>query len=204
MNAPPGDADRPPESVTALLHAAAGGDRAVLDALFHHVHDELRALAFRVRGGGAGETLCTTALVNEAYLKLVPSADIDWQSRAHFFGVAARAMRQVVVDAARRRAREKRGGPESPWAVTFDESMHAAPVRAPDLLALDDALERLAALDERQARVVEQRFFAGLSVPETAAVLGVSEATVHRDWRAARAWLRRELGASSALRDDDG
>jgi len=204
MDAPTGSANRPPESVTALLHAAAGGDRAVLDALFPHVYHELRGLASKVRRGSAGDTLCTTALVNEAYLKLVPSADIDWQSRAHFFGVAARAMRQIVIDAARKRTREKRGGAESAWAVTFDESLHAAPVRASELLALDEALERLAALDERQARVVEHRFFAGLSVPETAAVLGVSEATVHRDWRAARAWLRCELGASSALRDDDG
>jgi RNA polymerase sigma factor (TIGR02999 family) len=202
MDASSGCVNRPPESVTAMLHAAAGGDRAVLDTLFRHVYDELRGLASRVRGGAAGETLCTTALVNEAYLKLVPSAGIDWQSRAHFFAVAARAMRQIVVDAARRRMREKRGGAESAWAVTFDERMHAAPVRAVELLALDEALERLAALDDRQARVVEQRFFAGLSVPKTAEVLGVSEATVHRDWRAARAWLRRELGASNALRDD--
>ncbi|HEX7051159.1 MAG TPA: ECF-type sigma factor [Longimicrobiales bacterium] len=180
--------------MTALLHAAAGGDHAVLDALFHHVYDELRRLASKVRGDAAVQTLNTTALVHEAYLKLVPSADIDWRGRAHFFGVAARAMRQILVDAARRRARLKRGGPGS-WTVTFDESLHAAPVRAAELLALDEALEELAALDERQAQVVEQRFFAGLSARETAAVLGISEATVHRDWRAARAWLRRRLDA---------
>lgn len=201
MDTSPGCANRAPESVTALLRAAGGGDRAVLDALFQHVYDELRRLASRVRGGGAGDTLCTTALVNEAYMKLVRSANIEWQDRAHFFAVAARAMRQILVDAARRRAREKHGGAVSSWAVTFDERIHAAPVRAAELLALDDALERLMAIDERQARVVEQRFFAGLSVPETAAALGVSEATVHRDWRAARAWLRRELGAVDAPRD---
>lgn len=187
----------PTDAVTALLHAAVGGDRAVLDALFKHVYDELRRLASRVRGGGAGQTLCTTALVHEAYLKLVPSAEIDWRGRAHFFGVAARAMRQILIDAARRRAREKRGGPDS-WTVTFDESEHAVPVRATELLTLDQALNRLAALDARQARVVEQRFFAGLSVPETAAVLGVSEATVHRDWRVARAWLRGQLSEIEA------
>ena len=188
--------------MTALLHAAAGGDRAVLDALFRHVYDELRGLAARVRGAAAGETLRTTALVHEAYLKLVRSADIDWRDRAHFFGVAAHAMRQVVVDAARQRARQKRGGAGS-WTVTFDESKHAAPVREGELLALDEALERLAALDERQAQVVEQRFFAGLSALETAEVLGVSEATVHRDWRVARAWLRRELGARGAGHDGE-
>lgn len=190
-------APRPSGQVTALLHAAGGGDRAVLDALFHHVYDELRRLAAKVRGRGAGQTLCTTALVHEAYLKLVPSAEIDWQGRAHFFGVAARAMRQIVVDAARRRSRQKRGGPDS-WTVTFDESRHASPLRAAELIALDQAIDRLEALEPRQARVVEQRFFAGLSVREAAAVLGVSEATVHRDWRAARAWLRRELGAENA------
>ena len=190
-----------PTPVTALLRTAARGDRQVLDALFKHVYAELHGLARRVRSGGPGQTLCTTVLVHEAYLKLVPSAEIDWRGLAHFFGVAARAMRQILVDAARWRTRRKRGGEEG-WAVTFDEGAHASPVRAEELVALDEALERLAALDERQARVVEHRYFGGLTAPETAEVLGISEATVHREWRAARAWLRRELRGGGG--DDPG
>lgn len=183
--------------VTALLHAAAGGDRAVLDALFQHVYGELRGLAHRMRAPGAGQTLCTTALVHEAWIKLVPSADIDWKGRAHFFGVAARAMRQILVDAARWRARRQQDGVDA-WAITFDESAQAAPARAEELIALDDALARLEQLDPRQARIVEQRYFVGLTAAETAEVLGVSEATVNREWRVARAWLKRELGGVPA------
>ncbi len=182
-----------PTSVTALLRAAAGGGEArVLDALFEYVYAELRGLAHRVRSGGAGETLCTTALVHEAFIKLVPSSEIDWRNRAHFFAVAARAMRQILVDAARWRARRQREAGDA-WAVTFDEAAQAAPARAGELIALDEALQRLEALDERQARIVEHRYFVGLTAQETAEVLGVSEATVNREWRAARAWLRREL-----------
>ena len=182
-----------------MLHAAAGGDKQALDALFPHVYEELRRLAHGVRGGRAGETLCTTALVHEAYLKLVPSAGTAWEGRSHFFGVAARAMRQLLVDAARRASRAKRGGDDA-WAVTREEAAHAAPVRAEELLALDEALDRLATMDARQARVVEHRFFAGLTAPETAALLGVSVPTVDRDWRAARAWLRREMRDHAAIR----
>ncbi|HEY0997785.1 MAG TPA: ECF-type sigma factor [Gemmatimonadaceae bacterium] len=184
-----------PSSVTALLRAAGGGDGRVLDALFEYVYAELRGLAHRVRSGGGGETLCTTALVHEAFIKLVPSAEIDWRNRAHFFGVAARAMRQILVDAARWRARRQREAGDA-WAVTFDEAAQAAPARAEELIALDEALQRLEALDERQARIVEHRYFVGLTAQETAEVLGVSEATVNREWRAARAWLRRELAES--------
>jgi RNA polymerase sigma factor (TIGR02999 family) len=179
---------------TLLLRAARGGDRGAFDALFERVYGELRRLARHVRRDRAGETLCTTALVHEAYLKLVPSARLDWQDRAHFLAVAARAMRQVLVNAAEQRLSEKRGGGK--WAVTLDDAAEAAPVRAEEVLALSGAIDRLAALDERQARVVEHRFFAGLTTEETAAVLGVSEPTVQRDWRAARAWLARELRAS--------
>ena len=186
-------AERP--DLTAMLQAA-GGDAAMLDALFPLVYAELKRLARAARAGRAHETLCTTGLVHEAYLKLAPSAAGGWQGRAHFFGVAARAMRQLLVDAARRRARAKRGGGE--WAVTFDEAAHAAPTRGDELLALDEALDRLAALDARQARVVELRFFAGLTSQETAGVLGVSVPTVERDWRAARAWLRLAMRAESA------
>jgi RNA polymerase sigma factor (TIGR02999 family) len=177
-----------------MLRAASGGDGRMLDALLPHVYAELKRLARAVRAGRAGETLNTTALVHEAYLKLVPSAGGDWQGRAHFYGVAARAMRQLLVDAARQRARAKRGGGDRP--VTLDDGAIAAPERADELLALDEALDRLAALDARQARVVEYRFFAGLTAQETAELLGVSVPTVDRDWRAARAYLRREMRAS--------
>jgi RNA polymerase sigma factor (TIGR02999 family) len=188
----PSDTDQPdPQATAGLVHAAGAGDREALDALFDRVYGELRRLAHRVRLGRAGETLCTTALVHEAYLKLLPSAHLEWRDRAHFLAVAARAMRQVLVNAAEQRLTEKRGGGE--WAVTLDEGVQASPIRAEELLALDGALDRLGALDERQARVVEHRFFAGLTAEETAAVLGVSVPTVHRDWRAARAWLAREL-----------
>ncbi|MGI9182743.1 MAG: ECF-type sigma factor [Longimicrobiaceae bacterium] len=182
-------------ALTLLLRSAADGDHQALDAFFARVYEELRRLASQVRRGRAGETLSTTALVHEAYLKLVPSAEIEWESRAHFFAVAARAMRQVLVSAARRRLAEKRGGGD--WLVTLGDSVPSEPVRPERLLALDEALARLAAMDERQARIVEQRFFAGLTVEETAEVLGLSERTVKRDWRAARAWLAAEL------QDDD-
>jgi RNA polymerase sigma factor (TIGR02999 family) len=197
-DAMPGPAALPhgdPTSVTALLRAAGAGDGRVLDALFEYVYAELRGLAHRVRSAGAGETLCTTALVHEAFIKLVPSAEIDWRNRAHFFGVAARAMRQILVDAARWRARRQREAGDA-WAVTFDEAAQAAPARAEELIALDEALQRLEALDARQARIVEHRYFVGLTAQETAEVLGVSEATVNREWRAARAWLRRELAGA--------
>lgn len=180
------------EPVTQLLNAVRAGDAHALDAVFTRVYDELRMLARRVRAGRAGQTLDTTALVHEAWIKLVPAVDVDWESRAHFFGVAARAMRQILVDAARRRLAKKRGG-EDNWQVTLDEGSHAAPVRAAELVALDAALERLAAVDPRRAQVVEHRFFAGLTTRETAEVLGISTGTVERDWRAARAWLALEI-----------
>jgi RNA polymerase sigma factor (TIGR02999 family) len=180
-----------PPGVTALLHSARDGDDGALGALFSCVYDELRRLAHRVRGGGGGETLNTTALVHEAYLKLVPSGDLDWSGRAHFFGVAARAMRQVLVDAARRRRAVKRGGGE--LLVTLDDAPAASTLRIEQLIELDEALHRLGRLDERQVRVVEHRFFAGLTSRETAEALGLSVPTVERDWRAARAWLAREL-----------
>jgi RNA polymerase sigma factor (TIGR02999 family) len=174
-----------------LLRAARAGDPGALDALFTRVYDELRRLAHHVRRGRAGETLHTTALVHEAYIKLIPSADLGWESRAHFFAVAARAMRQVLVDAARRRVAEKRGGGDV--LVSFDERAHAQPARSEELLALDEALQRLTTLNDRWVRIVEHRFFAGLTAEETAAVMGVSLRTVEREWRAARAWLAVEL-----------
>ena len=184
--------DRPsPDTVTRLLHKARGGDSSAFDELFGVVYGELRRLAHVVRGNRAGETLNTTALVHEAYERLVPAENIEVENRAHFFRLAARAMRFVLTDAARRRAAEKRGGDRV--VVTFDERIHQNPVHLEDVIALDDALNRLEDMDERQAHVVECRFFAGLSVEETAHALGVGSATVKRDWRAARAWLAHEL-----------
>lgn len=181
----------PSSPVTQLLHAARDGDNDALDALIPHVYDELRRLAHVVRQGRSA-TINTTGLVHEAYEKLVPS-DIDWQNRTHFFRVAARAMRQVLIDAARRRQADKRGGTET--AVTFDDNLYERPVNDAELIALDDAIDRLATMDERQAQIVECRFFAGLTVKETAAALEISEPTVYRDWRAARAWLATQLAA---------
>lgn len=191
MTAPP-PADG--SETVALLAAAEAGDVAAFDRLFTRVYDELYALAHQVRRGRAGETLGTTALVHEAYLKLLPSRGGTWQDRGHFLAVAARAMRQVLVGAARARLAEKRGGADG--AVSLDPEGHPAPVRPEQLLALDEALGELAALDARQARVVEYRIFVGLTAEETAAVLGVSTPTVQRDWRAARAYLARALEAA--------
>jgi RNA polymerase sigma factor (TIGR02999 family) len=151
-------------------------------------------MAHGVRSREGSATLSTTALVHEAYLKLFGSAGSDWQGRAHFFGAAARAMRQILVDAARHRLRRKRGGRDA-WQVTLDEALQVAPVRADEIVALDEALERLTAIDVRQARIVEHRFFAGLTAEETAEAMGISVPTVQRDWRAARSWLWREMRA---------
>lgn len=180
----------PSPSVTALLHAAGAGDRRAFDELYDLVYEELRRLAHRVRTGRAGETLNTTALVHEAYVKLLPAQDLDWSDRAHFFRVAARAMRQVLVNAAEQRMAQKRGGGQI--AVRFDERVHR-PVEEEKIVELDRALRQLERMDQRQARVVECRFFAGLTVDETAQVLGVSAPTIKRDWRVARAWLAHRL-----------
>jgi RNA polymerase sigma factor (TIGR02999 family) len=180
-----------PAPVTALLHSARAGDEGALDRLFSCVYDELRRLAHRVRSSARGDTLNTTALVHEAYIKLVPSGELDWAGRGHFFGVAARAMRQVLVDAARKRRADKRGG--GAVMLTLGDDAAAAPMAVEQLIELDEALKRLAQLDERQVRVVEHRFFAGLTTAETAEVMGLSVPTVERDWRAARAWLALAL-----------
>jgi len=182
--------------VSTLLNAAALGERDALDELFHRAYPELKRLARQVRAGRAGETLSTTALAHEAYVKLIGGRGVAWQGKAHFLAVAARAMRQVLVDAARARLSEKRGGPDL-WAVTLDESWHAAPVRSEELLALDEALTELAGLDQRRASVVLHKFFGGLTTDEIATVLDVSTATVERDWRSARAWLSERLGQST-------
>jgi RNA polymerase sigma factor (TIGR02999 family) len=168
-----------------------GDDAKALDELFSVTYEELRRLAAAVRQGDANASLSPTALVNEAWLKLRASPHVARTSPAHFRRIAARAMRQVLVEAARRRRADKRGG-DAP-IVTFDESLHHAANGAEDLLALDHALDDLARLEPRQASLVEYRFFGGLEVAEAAQLLDVSEATALRDWRAARAWLAAEL-----------
>jgi RNA polymerase sigma factor (TIGR02999 family) len=188
----------PPHEVTRLLAEARAGDAAALDRLLPLVYDELRALAHRqrLRQGGA-ETLNTTALVHEAYEKLAraDAGGAGWNDRAHFFRVAARAMRQVLVDYARAQTAAKRGGEATPLPLDAAEAAGALlpAERAAEVVALDEALGRLTALDPRQGEVVELRYFVGLTIPETADVLGLSPATVKREWTAARAWLHREM-----------
>ncbi len=174
--------------------ASLSGGPPTLDRLFSECYEELRRLADNVRRGDPGITLNPTALVNEAWLKLARSPGIAATSPLHFKRIAARAMRQVLVEAARRRKSEKRGGGAIP--VTFDDALSGSTSGADDLIALDAALDALAVLHPRQALMVESRFFGGLDVAETAELLQVSEATILRDWRAARAWLAAELRRS--------
>ena len=182
--------------VTQLLLAWSDGDRAALDQLIHLVYEELRRLAKRQMGGERpGHTLQTTALVNEAYLRLIDSSRVQWQNRAHFFAISAQVMRRILVDFARARHNLKRGG-RAPQ-VSLAEALEVAQEQGADLVALDDALKTLATLDPRQSQVVEMRFFGGLSVEETAEVLKVSPETVKRDWRLAKVWLLRELSKNS-------
>jgi RNA polymerase sigma factor (TIGR02999 family) len=172
--------------------AWSAGDESALQRLMPVVHAELRRLARReMRRERAGHTLQTTALVNEAYLRLVDMSGVSWNDRAHFFAMSARLMRRILVDHARSRLYQKRGGGAK--VVSFDEGLTVAREPSANLVALDDALKALATLDERKSQVVELRFFGGLSVDETAAALDVSPSTVLRDWRLAKAWLLREL-----------
>ncbi len=181
-----------PEEVTQLLLAWSQGNEAALEQLTPHVYGELRRLARRyMRRERPGQTIQTTALVHEAYLRLIEAKNIRWQDRAHFFAVSAKMMRRILVDLAREKANLKRGG--GAWQVTFDEAQVAAPERSADLGALDEALGRLAELSPRQSQVVEMRYFGGLSEEEIAEVLQVSLRTVQQDWRLARLWLYREL-----------
>lgn len=185
------------QQVTKLLQAWGQGQDAALDELLPLVHRELRRLARRYMfGERPGHTLQTTALVNEAYLRLVNSRRVNLQNRAHFFAISAQLMRRILVDFARSRRYQKRGG--GAQKVTLDEGLIMPPQRGRDLVALDSALDALAATDARKARVVELRFFGGLDVKETAAVLKVSPDTVLRDWRLAKAWLGREMGKAEA------
>jgi RNA polymerase sigma factor (TIGR02999 family) len=183
--------------VTGLLLAWGTGDETALERLVPLVHAELRRIARRCMAGErAGHSLQATALVNEAYLRLIDVQHVNWQNRAHFLAMSARLMRRILVDYARSRGYQKRGG--LAVKVTFDEGLPVVGGRDQDLVAVDDALEALAKIDERKGKVVELRFFGGLSVEETAAVLKVSPETVMRDWKLAKAWLLSELRSASA------
>jgi RNA polymerase sigma factor (TIGR02999 family) len=178
--------------VTQLLLHWGNGDKAALDKLVPVVYQELRRLAaYYMRRERPGHTLQTSALVNEAYMRLVDYSQMRWQSRAHFFAVAAQAMRRILVEHARKRHFAKRGG--GAVKVSFDEAAIVSQEQAADLVALDDALTSLEAMDERKARIVELRYIGGLNIEETAEVLDISPATVQREWRAAKAWLYREI-----------
>lgn len=181
-----------PQNVTQLLIGWSNGDKEALDRLVPLVYNELRHQAERyLRRERMGHTLQTTALIHEAYLRLVDQKNVHWQNRAQFFGIAAQLMRRILVDHARTRKRAKRGG--SDIRVSFSEANLKEPAQDLDIVALDEALARLARIDEQQSRIVELRFFSGLTVEETAAVLSISTATVKRDWSMAKAWLHREI-----------
>jgi len=184
--------------VTGLLRAWANGEAAALDRLTPLVYEELRRMARRyMRNERAGNSLQATALVNEAYLRLVDVQNVAWKDRVHFYAVAAQMMRRILVDAARARASAKRGGNAKKvnhsTSVNFDQIPDVSSNRGAELIAIDDALERLAEFDTRKAKVIELRFFGGLSVEETAEALQLSPQSVMRDWKLAKAWLRREL-----------
>ena len=186
-----------PQEVTQLLVAWRGGDQQALEKLMPLVYDELRRIASRyMKREHPGHTLQTTALVNEAYLRMVGQQNVDWQNRAHFYAVAASVMRHLLVDHARANGRVRRGG--NPQQVTLDEAAVVSEQKGEELLALDEALTKLNEIDERKVKIVELRYFSGLSAVETADVLGVSEITVKREWLKAKAWLYRELSLGTA------
>ena len=181
-----------PQEVTQLLIDWSGGDQAALEKLMPLVYEELHRLAHRYMGRERpGHTLQTSGLVNEAYLRLIDQSQVHWQNRAHFYGIAAQMMRRILVDYARNRHYAKRGG--NNHQVSLNEALIVSEQRSAEVMALDDALKSLATIDERKSQIVELRFFAGLSIEETAEVLAVSPGTVMRDWTLAKAWLRREM-----------
>jgi RNA polymerase sigma-70 factor (ECF subfamily) len=185
------------DRVTELLHAWSAGDEQALEDLIPVVHDELSRLARRkMAHERAGQTLQPTALVNEAYLRLMDVKRLQWQDRAHFYAIAARVMRRILVDRARRRGARKRG--DDVQLLHIDEADVVPAKPSYDLLALDEALDTLETLDPRKARVIELRFFTGLTVEESAVALGVSPETVKRDWRLAKAWLQAQLATKKA------
>ena len=185
------------ESSSGLGDSIAPQERRALDELFSLTYEELRRLASSVRRGDPSATLTPTVLVNEAWIKMANSPELGATSQLHFKRIAARAMRQLLIEAARKRGASKRGGEEDVAIITYDESMLPATTTGRELLALDAALEELAKIEPRQAMMIESRFFGGLDITETAALLGVSEATILRDWRAAKAWLTQALKKAS-------
>ena len=181
-----------PNEVTQLLVAWGNGDHSARDQLMSLVYEELHRLAHRhIRKERPGHTLQTSALVNEAFVRLVDQKKVHWQNRAHFFSIAAQIMRRILVDYARNRAYTKRGGDAQ--RVTLDEDLIVSEERSSNVVALDEALNELANFDERKSKVIELRFFGGLSIEETAEVLAVSQGTVMRDWTLAKAWLRKAM-----------
>jgi RNA polymerase sigma-70 factor, ECF subfamily len=185
---------QPGKDLTTLLREFGRGDSAAIEKIYPQVYDHLHRLAIRFMSReNKGHTLQPTALVHEAFLKLVEGKQVDWQDRTHFFAVAARMMRRILTDHAKAKRAEKRGG--GAVKVSFEENLHAAPApdSGEDLLALDEALETLKELNERQAQVIELRYFGGLSIEETAECLKTSPATIKRDWNSAKLWLFREL-----------
>lgn len=184
------------EQTTTLLDAVSGGDRQAADKLMSLLYDEFRRLAADYLNREKPQhTLQPTALVHEAFLRLVNQQHVTWQGRSHFFAIGAQAMRRILVDHARRKKREKHGG--GLQRIELEESMTISKSRDEDLLAIDDALQELAKVDPRQAKIVELRFFGGLTVAEVAEVLGVSKRTVEYEWTMVRAWLRRELSGET-------
>jgi len=180
--------------VTELLVDWANGNQSAADRLMPRVYDELRRLAHHyMKQERPGHTLQTSALVNEAYLRLIDQKQANWQNRAQFFGIAAQLMRRILVDYARRRRYQKRGGDAQ--QVDLDEALIVSPTRSAQVVALDESLNELAQFDPRKSQIVELRFFGGLSIEETAKVLGVSPGTVMRDWTLAKAWLRKEINS---------
>jgi RNA polymerase sigma factor (TIGR02999 family) len=185
----------PPEGITQLLVDWGKGDQAALDRLMPLVYSELRRLATNyLRRERMGHTLQPTALVNEAYLKLVGQKNAKWQNRAHFFAISAQLMRRILVDHARRHQADKRGGTDQ-QRLSITSAQELVAQQEVDLLALNEALDELSEMDAQQGRIVELKFFGGLSIDETAEVVGISHATVEREWKSARAWLRRRLEA---------
>lgn len=185
-----------PTNVTQLLIGWGKGDKEALDQLVPIVYEELRRQAARyLRRERVGHTLQTTALIHEAYLRLVDQKNVEWQNRAQFFGIAAQLMRRILVDHARTKKRAKRGG--SDIRVSLGEADAFVKAQELDVVALNEALERLEQIDEQQSKIVELRFFSGLTVEETAAVLNISPATVKRDWSMAKAWLHREISSEA-------
>ena len=181
--------------ITLLLEQIAGGDKSAVDSLLPLVYQELRKLAqHQLKGERPNHTLNATGLVLGAYLKLIDQREVAWQNRAHFMAIAAQAMRRILIDYARRRIADKRGGNVA--LVTYDEELHSREARAEEIVALDIALEQLKRRSARQAQIVEYQFFGGLTHEEIAEVLGVSIPTVRRDWRMAKAWLTVALGAA--------